>query len=172
MDNNKIKTIVAELTAKGLSLSDIQKILVNDYKLQITFLDLRILASELENVDWDANSKKTKEEAAPAPKADAEASEESDLSEEDSTVEPAEENAGADLSQNQEGKGTTVVELSKLVRPGAVANGTVKFASGVTAEWILDQYGRLGLDKPTGKPDQNDIAEFQKELQRILSSMA
>lgn len=172
MDNNKIKTIVAELTAKGLSLSDIQRILVNDYKLQITFLDLRILASELENIDWDANSKNKKEEEAAAAKAVAETANEADPSEEDSTIEPEAEAADSELSQNQENTGTTVVELSKLVRPGAVANGSVKFASGVTAEWILDQYGRLGLDKPTGKPDQNDIAEFQKELQRILSHMA
>ena len=72
----------------------------------------------------------------------------------------------ADADQAITGK--TTVEVSPIARPGAVASGSVKFGSGVTAEWMLDQYGRLGLDKPTGKPTEQDIKEFQIELQKAL----
>jgi hypothetical protein len=66
-------------------------------------------------------------------------------------------------------RGKTTVELSKIARPGTAASGTVKFGSGVTAEWVIDQFGRLGLDKASGKPDEQDIREFQVELQKLFS---
>jgi len=65
-------------------------------------------------------------------------------------------------------QGKTTVEVSKVVRPGAVASGSVKFGSGVTAEWVLDQLGRLGLEKASGKPTQQDVKDFQVELQKLL----
>jgi len=38
----------------------------------------------------------------------------------------------------------------------------------VTADWFLDQDYRLGLSNNSGKPTENDIMEFQKELQKVL----
>ena len=68
--------------------------------------------------------------------------------------------------------GETVVEISKLVRPGAAVSGSVKFASGVTAEWFLDQMGRLGLDAVKGgEPTREDIAAFQQALQKEVEKM-
>ena len=55
------------------------------------------------------------------------------------------------------------------MRPGAVASGSVKFASGVSAEWVIDQSGRLGLNNASGEPTEDDIKDFQKELQKALS---
>ena len=64
--------------------------------------------------------------------------------------------------------GKTVVELSKIVRPGMMLSGTVKFASGSTAEWYVDQLGRLGLENLKGeKPTQEDIEAFQIELENV-----
>ena len=65
-------------------------------------------------------------------------------------------------------RGKTTVELSPLVRPGAIASGSVKFGSGASADWFLDQQGRLGLEKAKGQPDRQDIQEFQIELQKAL----
>jgi hypothetical protein len=148
VESNKMKLFVGELLNEGLSLSDIQKKLQSEKNIKMTFLDLRLLASELEAVDW------TKQ------KADIEAAK-------------AEEKAKEDKKKEAENKadnaGKTVVEVSRLKRPGALANGTVEFASGAKAEWILDQSGRLGLDKQTGEPTQEDVQEFQEELQNILA---
>ena len=60
--------------------------------------------------------------------------------------------------------------LSGQFRPGAAVSGTVKFGSGASGEWYLDQFGRLGFipDEGSGKPDQQDIQEFQVEVQKAL----
>ena len=65
--------------------------------------------------------------------------------------------------------GQTVVEVSKLMRPGTALSGTVKFASGSTADWYIDQTGRLGLENLVGeKPTQEDIQQFQVELEKAV----
>jgi hypothetical protein len=58
-----------------------------------------------------------------------------------------------------------------VTRPGALVSGSVTFSDGNTAQWSLDQFGRLGLSAKTPgyKPSQNDIVAFQTELQRQLA---
>ena len=50
MTHNELKAIVAAELKKRTPLSDIQNILAEQHKYKMTFLDLRILASELEEV--------------------------------------------------------------------------------------------------------------------------
>jgi hypothetical protein len=163
MEQQELKRIVAGLLAEGLPLSRIQEVLKERHQTSITFLELRLLASELENVDWSLHNKpETKEKASGAtpPRANA-------------VQDPDEEEFDDDTAGYPDapptGGGATVVELSKLVRPGALACGKVTFGSGAKAEWVLDQFGRLGLEKAVGKPTPQDLQEFQIELQKSLS---
>ena len=124
----------------------------------MTFLELRLLAAELEDVDWSQfDPKEKKVEEAPA-----------------QTAPAADETAAAPAADGTENTaapaaaGNTVVELSRLSRPGAMAHGTVTFASGVTAEWLIDEMGRLGLDKVSGQPTEQDIQDFQVELRKLF----
>ena len=66
--------------------------------------------------------------------------------------------------------GKTVVELCELARPGLMLlSGTVRFASGSTAEWYFDLRGRLGLENLKGdKPTPEDIEAFQIELDNLF----
>lgn len=161
MNRDEIKKSVLESLQKGLSLSEIQKILHDKGEI-ITFLDLRLLASELENLDWKklGGENETPKKEAATPKKN-----------EEGEDELAEEHADEIPADKGEWSGATVVEVNKLVRPGAALSGSVKFASGVKADWVLDQMGRLGLEKPTGKPTPEDIKEFQVELQKKLQGM-
>lgn len=140
MERVKIQKVISELLEKGESLGSIQKILDTEYSENMTFLDLKLLASEIENIDW------TKDEE-PDP-------------------EPVEEEVAID----EDTAGQTVVEVNKLTRPGIAMHGSVKFASGASADWILDQTGRLGFEKSDGKPTPEDIQEFQAELQKSLGA--
>ena len=162
MDNNEIKKFIAEKVPQGYSLSKIQDML-KEQNVNITFMELRLLASEIESEVWKETEAKAeaanKKEAPVAPEAH-------DPLDQEETSLPEDGFPGGESDQTLTGK--TTVELSPIARPGAVASGTVKFGSGVTAEWMLDQYGRLGLDKPTGKPTEQDIKEFQVELQKVL----
>lgn len=156
MEQNEVKKIVAELIQKGTELSEIQKILADEHNVRMTFLDLRLMASELENIDWDQFNKE--EEEAPSPE---------DLDEED--ADPMAETQSLD-TDNPDG-GRTTVEINKIARPGALVSGSVSFGSGAKADWMLDQTGRLALEpKNDKKPTQEDIAEFQEEIQKALAS--
>ena len=141
----EIKKFMAEKIAEKISLSDIQTMVNEKFNTKMTFMDIRILASELE-VDW-----RSEEEKAPA--------------------EPEAEEKAEEKAENTENvPARTTVELNKIVRPGALASGTVNFASGVYAEWYIDNSGRLGLDKVVGgKPTEQDIEDFQVEMQKIFS---
>lgn len=173
MNSEQIKQFVAERVAEGMSLSKIQDELTAQ-NVKITFMELRLIASEIDIAELEKLDKKSEvkkeepaapaEESVPAEDPAAEALPESPA--EESAI-PAEEPAAEEAAP----RGPTVVEISKLAMPGTVMNGSVKFGSGVTADWFLDQMGRLALDKVEGgKPNEKDIEEFQIELRKMLGA--
>ena len=64
-----IKRFVAKKLHEGVKLSDIQNMLAEELECKMTFLELRLMAAELEDVDWEkfdpTEKKETVEEAAP-----------------------------------------------------------------------------------------------------------
>ena len=66
--------------------------------------------------------------------------------------------------------GVVTVTMDSLALPGALVSGKVTFSDGETAIWMLDQYGRPGLDADTPgyRPSQEDIVEFQKQLSELV----
>jgi hypothetical protein len=141
------KRIIAEKLNEGMSLGDVQRLLHAEYGVNMTYLDLRLLASELE-VDWE--KQEPAEPAKPAAAA------------EETLLEP---------ETDPESSGSkTRVTISKVTRPDAALNGTVDFASGAKAQWYVDQMGRLALAPEAGssKPTEQDIREFQVELERLV----
>ena len=169
MDQKQIKDFIAQKVPEGFSLSKIQDML-KEQGVHITFMELRLLASEIEEQVWKQTEKEDAPTPAeePAPTADMaqeEAMEPESIPNDEAPVPPAEPQQNPAPAAP---RGKTVVELSKIARPAA-ASGTVTFGSGVTAEWIIDQMGRLGLDKASGQPDQQDIREFQMELQKLFA---
>lgn len=144
-DDLAVKRFVAQKLHEGIALPEIQKLLAEELNCRMTFLDLRLLAAELEDVDWKQFDPK---EPVKTEKDDAD---------------------DADGVDAVPVGGATQVEISQLARPGALAHGTVRFASGASAEWLIDQMGRLGLDKVSGEPTETDFSEFQAELKRLFS---
>ena len=100
MDNmNEIKKFMLEKIAENISLSDIQTMVNEKFGTKMTFMDIRILASELE-VNWQKEEKTAEPEA-----------------------EEAENKEDAEVDEKAPAK--TTVELNKIVRPGALASGSV-----------------------------------------------
>lgn len=158
-----IKRFMAQELQQGKSLSEIQKLVNDKFSQHMTYMEIRILASELESVDWKALDPRAQAEAAKRAKEEAEknAAAGSDVAEPETAADDADAAAPS-------APGRTVVELSKLARPGMMLSGTVKFASGSTAEWYVDNMGRLGLENLKGeKPTQEDIEAFQIELEQV-----
>jgi hypothetical protein len=71
------------------------------------------------------------------------------------------------------GAGGVSVTVDQLARPGAIVSGKVTFSDGQSADWYLDQAGRLGVvPKQQGyKPPAADVQEFQLALQNELAKM-
>jgi hypothetical protein len=65
------------------------------------------------------------------------------------------------------------VTMDQITRAGAMVSGKVKFSDNKTADWYLDQMGRLGLAPAEKgyKPSAADLQDFQMALQNELERM-
>ncbi len=187
---------VASWVAAGDSLAVIQKKLAEQFHVSMTYMDVRFLVDdlglELKNAVKIAGDPKL-DLAKGNPAAPAQAEKKAGFLDklkkvvgagggerpDAETQEPAVGEPGLDAEPPDDfaddhaapaGAGAVKVDLDRLVRPGAVASGTVTFSDGTAGKWALDQYGRLMLD--TGKkgyqPPASDVQAFQQELSAQL----
>jgi hypothetical protein len=136
------KAAISKWIEAGASLSEIQKRLKEEFQISITYLEARLLADDLKLA--------LKEPERPA--------EQPPL--------PAAEPEKPALS------GKVSVTMDQITRPGAMVSGRVTFPDGQKAEWYLDQTGRLGLNPSTPgyRPSQQDVMDFQVELEKLARS--
>ncbi len=174
MTHDEIKQFIAEQTECGVSLSHIQDML-NEKGAKLTFMELRLIASEIESGLWKKQEEvqEPKQEDAPPAAAQEEGAAEERVPAEDSVPEeggePIADDAGKGVADAEaKPRGKTTVTISPIQRPGCVASGSVTFGSGVTGTWALDQLGRLMFEDISGRPDKQDVAEFQMELQKAF----
>ena len=142
---------VATWFAGGASLDEIQKRLVAEFGVHITYFDLRMVVADL-----------------PQPEEADVASESSDSS---STSESSESSDSSESSEGEPQAANVAVTVDALMIPGTMASGDVTFSDGVKGKWYLDQMGRLGLggDLPQGyRPSPADGAMFQARLMEAL----
>ncbi|SRR5258708_28639155 len=174
------KQAVASWIAAGDSLSIVQKKLSEQFKVSMTYMDVRFLVDDL---GLELKSAATKPEPkledvskSPAP---VEKKEKGGLFDklkkavgaggEDDIEEPTEELVEEEPVPEELppiGPSNVSVDVDMVVRPGMVVSGTVTFSDGVTGKWALDQYGRLMLDtsKKGYQPNAADVQTFQQEL--------
>ena len=178
MTHDEIKAFIADRTREGHNLSKIQDMLA-EQGVKMTFMELRLIASEIETSFWQKSepqpeaapeSEKPAQDAAPAEEADelpADDAEGGQLPPDDAA--PADDATAADDGKAAP-RGRTTVTIDQLARPGFLATGGVSFGSGASGNWCLDQMGRLMFEKLEGKPDRQDLQEFQLELQRMFAN--
>ncbi len=159
---------VTSWVAAGDNLSAIQKKLNEQFKVSMTYRDVRFLVDDLNLALKD-----------PAPKVDA-----SDVTKPTSASpipppasapgQPAGDDEGfleepADMSA---GASNVTVNVDKVtLTPGAIASGDVTFSDGVTGKWIVDNQGRPGFTKisqPNYRPSPADAQAFMQELSLAL----
>lgn len=66
--------------------------------------------------------------------------------------------------------GGVAVRLDKVSRPDALVSGEVTFSDGQSAQWHLDQMGRLAMNpkQPGYKPTDADLQQFQEKLREAV----
>jgi hypothetical protein len=146
--DDKQRQAVAAWINDGLKLSEIQKRLESDFGFRVTYLEVRLLVDDLKLQPKDPPPP-AKPAAPVAPE----------------TV----EEAPAGLP----GAGNVSVTVDQLTKPGALVSGKAKFSDGKSADWFLDQTGRLGLAPAEKgyKPPAADLQEFQLVLQAELQKL-
>jgi hypothetical protein len=134
---------VADWINEGLKLAEIQKRLESEFGMTMTYLDVRLLVDDL---------KLKPKDPPPPPKPAA-------------PLQPA-----APPPTPASGVSVTV---DQLTRPGSLVSGKVKFSDGKTAEWLLDQAGRLAVvpAQKGYKPSAEDVQDFQVALQQELQKL-
>ncbi len=156
-DSQKQK--VREWIEAGLKLSEIQDKLTRELGLKMTYMEVRFLIDDL-GVKLKDKPQEPAVPNLPAPGAP-----------------PAPDKAGALTGSAPDqpvgGAGGVSVTVDQITRPGALVSGKVTFSDAKSAEWYLDQMGRLGLvPKEQGyKPSQEDLMDFQAELQNELARL-
>lgn len=178
---------VASWVAAGDNLSVIQKKLSDQFKVSMTYRDVRFLVDDLNLALKDPapkvdTSDVSKTAAIPKPAAGArpetaekkgffdKAKEKLGLAKDEPALD--DEIADTELDDVPAGASTVSLAVDKVTLiPGAVASGTVTFSDGVTGKWIIDQYGRPGfteVSKPGYRPTPADGETFMRELSRAL----
>ena len=146
--DDKQRQAVATWINDGLKLSDIQKRLESDFGFRVTYLEVRLLVDDL---------KLQPKDPPPPPKPVAPV-----------TPVPLEE-----VPAGLPGTAGVSVTVDQLTKPGALVSGKAKFSDGKSADWFLDQTGRLGLAPAEKgyKPPAADMQEFQIALQAELQKL-
>ncbi len=180
------KDTVATWIADGANLSVVQKKLRDEFKIAMTYMDVRFLVDDLNLTLKDPAPKadvsdvsKTqppaaakKPVAAPAADSDLPPGTTDDLppGTDDSDLPPGEE----PLPPGDAGPTSVTVVVDKVTLiPGAIAGGTVTFSDGVTAKWIVDQQYRPGfteISQPGYRPTPADAQAFMQELGRVMQA--
>lgn len=187
------KQAVTSWIAAGDNLSAVQKKLSEEFKLSMTYRDVRFLVDDLNLALKDAAPKvdtsdvtKSAPPAAPAAAAGRpagaekkgffdKAKEKLGLAKDDAAAVPGgeEEMLEDELDDLPPGGASSIsIAVDKVTLiPAALASGTVTFSDGVTGKWIVDQYGRPGfteVSQPGYRPNPADAQAFMQELSRAL----
>ncbi|MDA0322980.1 MAG: hypothetical protein O2923_09740 [Verrucomicrobia bacterium] len=150
------KNSVRAWAAEGLGLSDIQKRIVEELGIPMTYMDVRFLVLDLGADLQDREVPQTVDLSAPPV-------------DKGGATRPGDPDAAMGNS-GAPGAGGVSVELDRVVKPGSVVSGTVLFSDGTNATWFMDQAGRLALDAgtPGYQPSEEDLQSFQIELRQLL----
>jgi hypothetical protein len=150
---------------EGAKLSEIQSRLAEEFSVKLTYMEARFLVDDLKLVPKDPEPPKVVEPpAAPKPpEAAAEVAPEAGEIADGDEAPPPPPPAASKVS----------VTVDQITRPGSLISGKVTFSDAQTADWYLDQMGRLGVvPKQQGyKPLPADVQEFQLALQREVQKL-
>ena len=159
------RTKVVEWIGQGLKLAEIQNRLIAEFKLTLTYMEVRMLVDDLKVMPKDPEPVKPVEPAVPASAVQPAAGAQSPLAGPSAAIPTPGQPAGA--------AGSVSVTVDQLTRPGAVVSGKVTFSDGNTAAWQIDQTGQLGLiaAQPGYRPPASDVQPFQTALQTELAKL-
>ncbi|MEQ1859246.1 MAG: hypothetical protein ABMA13_04870 [Chthoniobacteraceae bacterium] len=145
------KTAVAAWIDEGAKPADVQARLEKEFEIRMTYMEVRFLIDDLKVMPKDLAPPEPPKNDEPAPEAPT----------------PLADETG------ELPTGSVSVKVDEITKPGVMASGRATFSDGKSAEWYVDQYGRLGMvpAEPGYRPPESDVAEFQSLLQREFAKL-
>ena len=119
LTDNQKSAVIAWVQA-GRSVAEVQRSLLEEFKLSMTYMDVRFLIDDLDIAMVEPEPEEADAAAAAKPVEEAELVDEGPI-------------------------GGVSVEVDAVMRPGALVSGMVRFSDGVTLGWQLGASGQLGL---------------------------
>jgi len=157
LDETQKQTVAAWID-QGLKLSDIQKRLISDLGLTMTYMEVRFLVDDLKLVPKDPPPPPApvEKEVAKAP-----------------LPAPGQPAAPPPPPAPAAGAGRVTLTVDQVTRPGCLASGQVTFSDGQKGDWYMDQMGRLGVAprQKSYRPSPADVQEFQVALESQLARL-
>lgn len=136
------KKAVSDWITKGKSLAEVQRLLLEEFSVSMTYMDVRFLVDDLDVTFVETDSDKATEKKVENPE----------------IVEEAASNK-------------VQVDVDAITPPGALISGSVTFSDGVKMGWQLLSNGQLGLtpgDDPNYRPSPEDMQEFRTQMDETL----
>ena len=156
---------VANWVRDGATLSDVQKRITEEFKISMTYMDVRFLVDDLDLTLVDQAPKADANDVTKAPPA-------KKAPETEAAAAPGTGGADeADAGTVPAVSNVTVEADAAVLIPGAIASGSVTFSDGVTGKWMVDQQGRPGLTEVSQddyRPSPEDGEAFMQELSATL----
>ncbi len=162
------KQAVRAWLQEGFQPAEIQKRLAAEHGVHLTYLELKLVMSELDVLPRD--QERVGPQELPKPPGVADPGQPPPDAPARSSAPPA---AAEKPVSPPPAPGQVSVTVDQLTRPGALASGKVRFSDGKEAAWYFDELGRLGLvtPEPGYRPPAGDIPAFQAALDRELSRL-
>lgn len=163
--NDAQRQQVSHWLDEGLKLAEVQTRLEQEFGLRLTYLEVKLLVSELELMPRDPEKPAGNNPSIPHPGDLARRSDPAGMASPARRAEPA---AGQPADP-----GGVSVAVDQLARPGALVSGRVTFSDGQSASWYVDQMGRLGLatSQKGYRPSPADMQDFQMTLEQELARL-
>lgn len=145
LSDEQIATI-RQWVSEGAQMAEVQRRLKEDFGFNVTYMDTRFLA-----LDLDLKFQVDEEEKPETPGAPV-------IGE------------GDDAAPAGGASGEVTATLDQVARPGAMVSGTVTFSDGVKGVWLIDEMGRPSIDpdQPGYQPTEADLMSFQDKLRTLL----
>jgi hypothetical protein len=163
MLNDAQKETIREWAASGAELAEIHRRIAEELGVRMTYLEARLLVSELE-VKLDRPEEET--DATADPEAESDQGPDpgigKDGDEDDESLDKAWDDDPATSGVS--------VNVDQITQPQAMVSGRVTFSDGKGGGWYVDRMGRLGIDPDEEgyRPSESDITAFQQKLQATL----
>ena len=150
---------VTAWVVQGAKLSEIQSRLAEEFGIKLTYMEVRFLVDDLKLTLKDPEPPKVVAPSAAAKPAAASPAPRQTLPGDEAAL-PA-------------GGGKVAVIVDQITKPGAIISGKVNLSDGQTADWYLDQTGRISFvpKQPGYKPSAADVQEFQLALQQEVAKL-